>query len=231
MTRSPQAATGYAIQEEIANALSHGLGAAAAIVATTLLLVKGMPVLTPGQLAGVAVYGASLILLFLCSTLYHSITHEPTKAAFKRLDHCAIYLLIAGTYTPMLTITLQGHDLALVMLYVIWGLALAGILFKIWFIHRFKKLSLITYLLMGWLSMVMIADLWHTLARPGFWLLLAGGLCFTVGAGFYAAKQYRYTHAIWHVFVAAGAACHCLLIGLYVIPSLPAAAQAAGAAC
>ncbi|MEL0027418.1 MAG: hemolysin III family protein, partial [Perlucidibaca sp.] len=117
MSHHPQAA-GYAIQEEIANALSHGLGTAAAIVATTLLLVKGMPVLTPGQLAGVAVYGASLILLFLCSTLYHSITHAPTKAAFKRLDHCAIYLLIAGTYTPMLTITLQGHDLALAMLYV-----------------------------------------------------------------------------------------------------------------
>ncbi|MEL0027417.1 MAG: hemolysin III family protein, partial [Perlucidibaca sp.] len=107
---------------------------------------------------------------------------------------------------------------------------LAGILFKIWFIIRFKKLSLITYLLMGWLSMVLIADLWHTLPRPGFWLLLAGGLCFTVGAGFYAAKRYRYTHAIWHVFVAAGAACHCLLIGLYVIPAMPLAAQAAGAA-
>lgn len=223
MSRIP-ASAGYSVQEEIANALSHGIGTAAAIVATTLLLVKGMPVLTPGQLAGVAVYGASLILLFLCSTLYHSITHEQTKAAFKRLDHCAIYLLIAGTYTPMLMITLKQNATAQIMLFVIWGLALAGILFKIWFIHRFKKLSLITYLLMGWLSMVLIVDLWQALARPGFWLLLAGGLCFTVGAAFYAAKQYRYTHAIWHVFVAAGAACHCLVIGRYVIPPLPALA-------
>lgn len=209
----------YSMEEEIANAVSHGLGTAAAIVGTTLLLVKGMPVLTPGQLAGVAVYGGSLILLFLCSTLYHSIHHPRTKAVFKRLDHCAIYLLIAGSYTPMLMITLADVATARVMLWVIWVIALAGVVFKIVFIHRFKKLSLITYLAMGWLSMLLIHDLWTTLARPGFWLLLAGGLCFTVGAAFYAAKQYRFTHAIWHVFVAAGAACHCAMIGLYVIPS------------
>ena len=104
------------------------------------------------------------------------------------------------------------------MLVVIWALAFAGILFKIFLIHRFKKLSLITFLLMGWISLVLINELWASLARPGFWLLIAGGLCFTVGAGFYAAKQVRYTHAIWHVFVAAGAACHCVLIGLYVLP-------------
>lgn len=104
------------------------------------------------------------------------------------------------------------------MLVVIWALAFAGILFKIFLIHRFKKLSLITYLLMGWISLVLINELWASLARPGFWLLIAGGLCFTVGAGFYAAKHVRYTHAIWHVFVAAGAACHCVLIGLYVLP-------------
>lgn len=209
----------YSMEEEIANAVSHGLGVAAAIVGTTLLLVKGMPVLTSAQLAGVAVYGASLILLFLCSTLYHSIHHPRTKAVFKRLDHCAIYLLIAGSYTPMLMITLAESSAARIMLWVIWGIALAGVAFKIMFIHRFKKLSLITYLLMGWLSMVLIHDLWTMLPRPGFWLLVAGGLCFTVGAGFYAAKQVRYTHAIWHVFVAAGAACHCAMIGLYVIPS------------
>ncbi|MEO6698773.1 MAG: hemolysin III family protein, partial [Paraperlucidibaca sp.] len=182
------------------------------------LLVKGMPTLSTGQLAGVAIYGASLVLLFLCSTLYHSIVHAPSKAAFKRLDHCAIYLLIAGTYTPLLTITLAHSEYAKILLVVIWALAFAGVLFKVFFIHRFKKLSLITYLLMGWLSLVLVNELWTSLARPGFWLLIAGGLCFTVGAGFYAAKQVRYTHAIWHVFVAAGAACHCALIGLYVLP-------------
>lgn len=208
----------YSMAEEVANALTHGISMAAAIVATTLLLVKGMPTLSGAQLAGVAIYGASLILLFLCSTLYHSITHGPSKAAFKRLDHCAIYLLIAGTYTPLLTITLADSAYAKILLVVIWALAFAGVLFKAFFIHRFKKLSLITYLLMGWLSLVLINELWASLARPGFWLLIGGGLCFTVGAGFYAAKQLPYTHAIWHVFVAAGAACHCALIGLYVLP-------------
>lgn len=208
----------YAVAEEVANALSHGLSMAAAIVATTLLLVKGIPTLNNAQLAGVAVYGASLILLFLCSTLYHSFTHAPTKAVFKRLDHCAIYLLIAGTYTPLLTITLAKSAYAQLLLVVIWALAVVGVLFKVFFIHRFKKLSLITYLLMGWLSLVLINELWASLARPGFWLLIGGGLCFTVGAGFYAAKHVRYTHAIWHVFVAAGAACHCALIGFYVLP-------------
>lgn len=216
MSESP--VQSYSVEEEIANALSHGLGTAAAIVATTLMLVKGMPVLSGPELAGVAVYGGSLILLFLASTLYHSITHLPAKAVLKRMDHCAIYLLIAGTYTPLLMITLHSR-MAEMMLFVIWGLALAGVAFKIFFIHRFKRLSLITYLLMGWLSMVLIYELWQELARPGFWLLLAGGLCFTIGAAFYAAKQYRYTHAIWHVFVTAGAACHCVVIAAYVIPS------------
>lgn len=209
----------YSLSEEIANAVSHGLGTIAATVGVTLLLVKAIPVLATAELIGVAVYGVSLILLFLCSTLYHSITHAEAKALFKRLDHCAIYLLIAGTYTPMLMITLHTSS-AKIMLWVIWALALAGIVFKIYFIHRFKRMSLITYLLMGWLSMVLIQDLWQELPREGFWLLLAGGLCFTLGAGFYAAKQFRYTHAIWHVLVAAGAACHCVMIGRYVIPSV-----------
>ncbi len=221
MPKRPVAApviAGYSVSEEIANALSHGLAMAAAIVATTLMLVKGLPVLTATQLLGVAIYGASLITLFLVSTLYHAFTHEPTKAVLKRLDHCAIYLLIAGTYTPYLTITLDGL-LADVMLSVIWVLAFAGVAFKIYFIHRFKRLSLATYLLMGWLSMFMIYELWLNLDRTGFWLLLAGGLCFTLGAVFYAAKQYAYTHAIWHVFVVAGAACHCISIVAYVIPA------------
>lgn len=210
-------AAAYSAEEEVANALSHGLATAAAIVGITLMLVKGLPVLSAGELAGVAVYGASLVLLFLCSTLYHSITHPRTKAVFKRLDHCAIYLLIAGTYTPFLMITLDSFS-AGVMLWIIWAVALSGVLFKLYFIHRFQRLSLITYLLMGWLSLFLIYELWQALARPGFWLLLAGGLCFTVGAGFYAAKRYRYTHAVWHVFVAAGAACHAVAIGVYVIP-------------
>ncbi|MFZ5722208.1 MAG: PAQR family membrane homeostasis protein TrhA [Pseudomonadota bacterium] len=208
----------YTLGEEIANAIIHGLGMAAAIVALTLLLVKGMPVLSGWELAGVAVYGGSLVALFLSSTLYHSITHQGTKDVFKRLDHCSIYLLIAGTYTPLMMITLHTPA-AYALLAVVWALAIAGVLFKAFFVHRHKRLSLATYLLMGWLSLFVFYELWEKLPRPGFVLLLAGGLCFTVGAAFYAAKQYRYTHAIWHLWVVAGAACHCVMIGVYVIPS------------
>ncbi len=214
MSKTPAA---YSPEEEVANAVTHGLAAAASIVAITLMLVKGMPVLSVGELIGVAVYGASLVLLFLASTLYHSITHARTKVVLKRLDHCAIYLLIAGTYTPLLMITLDSFA-ATVMLWLIWIIAVSGVVFKLYFIHRFQRLSLVTYLLMGWLSMFLIYDLWQSLDRTGFWLLLAGGLCFTLGAGFYAAKQHRFTHAIWHVLVAAGAACHAVLIGVFVIP-------------
>ncbi len=209
---------GYSLGEEIANAVAHGLGTAASIVALTLMLVKALPVLPAWELAGIAIYGASMVTLFLSSTLYHSFTHLPTKAVLKRLDHCAIFLLIAGTYTPFLMITLKSPRATLLMA-VIWALALAGVVFKIFFVHRFKLASLITYLVMGWLALVVIYDIYQALPRPGFYLLLAGGLCYTVGAGFYAAKQYRYTHAIWHLFVLAGAACHCLSIALYVIPS------------
>lgn len=207
------------LREEIASALTHGLGAAAALAGGAVLITLAALYGDGWQLSAAIVFGITLLLLYTASTLYHAIQHPTAKGRLQIFDHCAIYLLIAGTYTPMLLITLAGNATAQVMLWVIWGLALGGVLFKLWFIHRFKKLSLITYLLMGWLSMILIRDLWHTLARPGFWLLLGGGLCFTIGAGFYAAKQVRYTHAVWHVFVAAGAACHALLIGLYVIPA------------
>lgn len=207
----------YSVGEEIASAVSHGLGMMAATVALTLLMVKGIPVLSAWQLAGVAVYGGSLIALLLCSTLYHSITHLPTKALFKRLDHCTIYLLIAGTYTPLMMITLNTPASNL-LLGVLWAIAMIGVIFKAFFVHSYKRLSLITYLLMGWMSLFVVYELWLALPRAGFVLLLVGGGLYTVGTLFYAAKQYRYTHAIWHLFVVGGAACHCVMIGVYVIP-------------
>lgn len=212
-----QPVAGYSHGEEIANAVTHGLGAAAAIVALTLLLSKGIPVLSGWQLAGVAVYGASLVLLFLASTLYHAIPHPRAKDILKRVDHGAIYVLIAGTYTPFMAIALHTTA-AYVLLAVVWSLALAGVVFKVFFVHRFRWLSLGTYLLMGWLALFLVYELWEALPRPGFTLLLAGGLCFTAGAVFYAMKSVRYTHAIWHLWVVAGAACHCVAIGAYVIP-------------
>jgi hemolysin III len=208
----------YALGEEIANALTHGLGTAAAIVGLTLLLARGLPVLSGWELAAIAVYGASLVMLFLASTLYHAIPDRRAKEILKRVDHGAIYVLIAGTYTPFMLISLKTPA-AYTLLVVVWALALIGVIFKIFFVHRFQWLSLATYLVMGWLALFVIHELWDSLPRDGFMLLLAGGVCFTVGAVFYAMKSVRYTHAIWHLWVVAGAACHCVAIGAYVIPA------------
>lgn len=208
----------YCVGEEIANAVAHGLGVAAAIVALTLMIVKAMPSLDGWQMGGIVLYGASLVLLFLCSTLYHAIPHPRARAVFKRLDHSAIFLLIAGTYTPFLMLTLRT-PMASLLLMALWLIAIAGVVFKIFFVHRFKRLSLFSYLAMGWLALLVVADLYRALPPPAFVLLVSGGLAYTVGTFFYAAKQYSYTHAVWHLFVLAGAATHCVAIGVYVIPS------------
>jgi hemolysin III len=138
----------------------------------------------------------------------------------KRFDHSSIYLLIAGTYTPLLMISLSTSAMAKSLLLLIWALALGGVIFKIFFVHKFKRASLITYLIMGWLSLLVVYELYKALPGPAFNLLIAGGLSYTLGAAFYAAKQYRYTHAIWHLFVLGGAACHCIAIAGYVIPTV-----------
>ncbi|RRJ83032.1 PAQR family membrane homeostasis protein TrhA [Aestuariirhabdus litorea] len=210
----------YSVGEEVANAISHGLGVAAAIVGLTLLMVEASRVLDALSITGLALYGGSLVLLFLCSTLYHAFTHQKTKAIFKVLDHCAIYLLIAGTYTPFMLITLDGA-LATGMLITVWGLALVGILFKALFIHRFELVSVVTYLAMGWLSLVVIYQLAQQLELGGFLLLLIGGLVYSLGVIFYVWNRIPYNHAIWHLFVLGGAVCHFLAIFIYVVPPVP----------
>ncbi len=207
----------YSTGEEIANAVTHGLGVAAAIVGLTLMLNKGIPVLPASGIAAISVYGGTLILMFLCSTLYHSIQHAPAKAVLKRLDHCAIYLLIAGSYTPLMLISLDNSNAHLLLAFI-WVLAALGVVFKALFVHRFKKLAMTTYLLMGWASLAVIVELYKVLPTAGFALLLAGGLSYSLGTLFYAAKRFPYTHAVWHLFVLGGAVCHCLTIALYVIP-------------
>lgn len=215
----PKPSEPYYPHEELANSLSHGLGALAAIVATVLMLMKASasPVVTHGQLIGVTVYGISMILLFLSSTLYHSAKNEVQKTILHRLDHCAIYLLIAGSYTPFLVITLHS-TLAEVLLVVIWLLALSGIVFKMFFIDKFPRTSLITYLLMGWLSVFVIYQLYLAAPIQLLTLLVAGGLSYSIGTIFYAIRKIPYNHAIWHIFVLAGAALHCWAIWQYVIP-------------
>ena len=208
----------YCDIEERANAITHGLGVVLGVVGLILLLIRAFDhqadMLT---IASMAVYGSSIILLFLASTLYHSITTEKTKRLLKTLDHCAIYLLIAGSYTPFLLVSLRT-PLAMGLMAVIWGIALVGIIMKIAFVYRFKRFSLMTYLAMGWLSLVVVYQLAMNIEMGGLVLLALGGVIYSLGVIFYVAKRIPYNHAIWHLFVLAGCACHFFAIYLYVTP-------------
>ncbi|MEZ8286913.1 hemolysin III family protein [Vibrio splendidus] len=215
---SASSASEYSDIEERANAITHGLGVVLGVVGLILLLIRAFDyqadMLT---VASMAVYGSSIILLFLASTLYHSMTTEKTKRLLKTLDHCAIYLLIAGSYTPFLLVGLRT-PLAMGLMAVIWGIALVGIIMKIAFVYRFKRLSLFIYLAMGWLSLIVVYQLAMNIDIGGLVLLAVGGVIYSLGVIFYVAKRIPYNHAIWHLFVLAGCACHFFAIYLYVTP-------------
>ena len=205
----------YDPQEELINAYSHGLGAVLAFIAAIFLIVKGYG-LPLGQWISLWVYGLSLVLLLSSSMLYHFAQDERKRYWYKKLDHTAIYYLIAGTYTPFLSIaipTAKAHHL----LIAFWVIALIGTLFKLVFIHRFQRVSLAAYLVMGWLAVLVMDDMQRYLSKDAIQLLIAGGLAYTVGTLFYALKNVRYSHAIWHVFVLLGAGLHFLAIYCYVL--------------
>ena len=208
----------YKLKEEIANTLTHALGMVLSIVGLVLLLAKSFAYDADAMtIASMSVYGASMIILFLASTLYHAIPFKKARRALKTFDHCAIYLLIAGSYTPFLLVSLR-KPLAMTLMAVIWSIALIGILMKLAFVYRFKKLSLATYLIMGWLSLVVIYQLALTLSLGGLVLLALGGIIYSAGVIFYVARKIPYNHAIWHIFVLVGSACHFFAIYLYVEP-------------
>lgn len=216
MGNKPPIAQGYSVAEEIANSISHGIGLIFGIVGLVLLLSQAIDTNADAvALTSYSLYGGSMILLFMASTLYHAIPHARAKRWFKKLDHCAIYLLIAGTYTPFLLVGLNS-PLAKGLMIVIWGLALLGILFKLTIAHRFKVLSLVTYLAMGWLSLVVIYQMVIKLAPGSVALLATGGIIYSLGVIFYACKRIPYNHAIWHGFVLGGSVCHFLAIYLYI---------------
>lgn len=209
-------AQGYSLAEEMANSISHGVGLVFGIVGLVLLLMQAGDVGADATaVTSYSVYGGSMILLFLASTLYHAIPHPSAKRWLKKMDHCAIYLLIAGTYTPFLLVGLAS-PLAKGLMAVIWGMALLGVIFKLAFAHRFEVISLITYLTMGWLSLVVIYQLAQRLPTGGMTLLAAGGLVYTLGVIFYACNRIPFNHAIWHGFVLGGSLCHFLAIYLYI---------------
>ncbi|AXY02256.1 MULTISPECIES: PAQR family membrane homeostasis protein TrhA [Vibrio] len=208
----------YSQGEELANSITHGIGMIFGIVGLILLLIKAADhqadTLT---MTSMAIYGSSIIVLFMASTLYHAIPHPQAKRWLKTFDHCAIYLLIAGSYTPFLLVSLRT-PLAIGLMMVIWTIALIGIIMKVAFVYRFKKLSLMTYLVMGWLSLIVIYQLAVHLDIGGLTLLAVGGLVYSVGVIFYVAKRIPFNHAIWHGFVLAGCVCHFFAIYYFVEP-------------
>jgi len=214
MTPSP---TPQAIREEFANALTHGLGATAALAGGAVLVALAAAYGDAWQLAGAIVFGVCLLLLYIASTLYHATRHPVAKARLKVFDHCAIYLLIAGTYTPFTLVGLRG-SLGWWLFAAIWMLAVAGIVFKLFFTGRFKLLSTIIYVAMGWLVLTAIVPVFRTLDGWTFGWLLAGGACYTLGTFFYHRPSMRYSHAVWHMFVIAGSVCHYVSVMAQVLP-------------
>lgn len=189
-------------KEELWNAITHGIGFIASIPALVVLILAAVQTGSALQITTFTIFGVSVIVLFLMSTLLHSMP-EKYKHFFAILDHSSIYILIAGTYTPFLLITIGG-TLGITLLCIIWSLAILGVIFKCFFINRFEKLSLIFYIAMGWLIIFAIKPVYLFLGFHGFALLLAGGLFYTIGAIFYAWRSLPYNHTIWHLFVLAG---------------------------
>jgi hemolysin III len=203
--------------EEIANAITHGIGLLLSIAGFVVLLVLAALRGTAWHIVACSIYGATLICLYTASTLYHAVISPRVKRALRIFDHSAIYLLIAGTYTPFLLVSLRG-PWGWSLFGVIWGLALAGVLFKFWFVERFVILSTAVYIAMGWLVVIAAKPVITHVPFTALIWLLAGGLAYTGGVIFFAAKRIPYSHAIWHLFVLAGSICHYFAVLSTVIP-------------
>lgn len=191
----------YTPQEEFANAFTHSIGALFAIYAIVMLAVNSK---TPLQAASSAIFGSMLFVLFQSSTLYHAMVNETAKKVFRKIDHSAIFMLIAGTYTPILLLTVP-FPLSVALLAMTWYLAISGIIYSCLTL-KFKYLSTGLYLVMGWLSVFLMYSIWQT-SHSAVWLLLLGGLFYSVGCVFYLIKK-KYMHSIWHLFVIAGSMSH-----------------------
>lgn len=204
--------------EERANVLTHAAGTVVAAIAGLVLLSLAVLTREPARIISAVAFAGSMLLLFGASTLYHASANPVAKARLKVLDHCAIYLLIAGTYTPFSLIALRG-PLGWKLLAVIWSLALIGIIFKLGFTGRFKLISTAIYVLMGWIALIPIRALLAALDEGTFGWLLAGGIFYTAGTLFYHRPSLRYSHAVWHLFVIAGAACHFIAVLALIRPA------------
>ncbi len=202
---------------EVFNAITHGVGALLSVIGLILLVQKAIttPDFSVSEIVSYIIYGSSLVILFLASTLYHSFSFTGLKDLFQKIDHASIYLLIAGSYTPYLMVTVGGV-MGYVFLGIVWFAAIAGIIFEVVWTNRFPKLSTYLYLIMGWMGLLLIYPLYLNFAVSGIILLFLGGVFYSLGTFFYRMKHNGWMHVIWHLFVVAGAAFMFLSIYLHV---------------
>ncbi len=205
-------------REELLNSITHGIGLTLSVAGAPLLVILAALRGTAWHVVSVSVYTASLIVLYACSTLYHSFPESAWKELLRVADHSAIYLLIAGTYTPFTLVNLHG-EWGWSLFAAVWVLAVIGITAKVLLIERFARLSIALYVITGWLAVVALKPLLQHVALGGVIWIVAGGVCYTGGLIFFGWKRCPYNHSIWHVFVLAGSVCHYLAVMFYVVPA------------
>lgn len=199
------------LKAEFFNSVTHAFGILFSIIAIALLVPYSVMHGTAIHVLSMSIFGGSMLLLYTSSTLYHSIQHTEIKPLLRLLDHISIYFLIAGTYTPFLLLCVKGV-VGWTFFGLVWGIAIFGMFYKIFFKHRFAKLSLILYLGMGWIAIFIIKPFIYTVPTVSLWLVVGGGLCYTLGTIFYVKKDQPYAHGVWHLFVLAGSICHFISI-------------------
>ncbi len=203
------------IGEEIANAISHGLGVLGAVIAIPVLVAGAVREGGVAEVIGASIFGLTMLLLYLASTIYHALPHGKTKRIFQIIDHCAIFLLIAGTYTPFTLGILRG-SWGWTLFGIVWGLAVFGIILKTLVGTRFQRLSTCLYLAMGWIIVIALKPMLEVVPLNGILWLVAGGVAYTLGVAFFRLDhRVRYAHFIWHLFVVAGSSCHFVAVFAY----------------
>lgn len=208
----------YSVREEVFNSISHGVGVFLSIVGGSVAITLSAVYGGAREVIASSIYALSLVLLYTMSTLYHAFPIPKVKRVFRVFDHSTVFLLIAGTYTPYMLITLQGTTKGLIIFIAVWVCAIFGVILNAISVNRFARLSLVLYVLMGWCIILALGDLIRAMSVGGIVLLFLGGVAYTGGIGFYKAKQTEFTHAVWHLFVLMGSALHYLSIVIYVLP-------------
>lgn len=204
-----------ALRAEIANCMTHGMGVGLSLAGMSLLIASAAKAGDPWKIVSFAIYGTCMVLLYLASTLYHGFLSPRAKKVFKVLDHSAIFLAIAGTYTPFTLVSMRG-PWGWTLFIIIWALAIGGIAYKMFFVNKYRLISVLIYILMGWLVCIAVKPMFQMIPLAGIIWIAIGGIAYTAGTAFYA-SSFAMSHMIWHLFVLAGSICHYIAIYFYVL--------------